>query len=146
MAFKFGNTVSIDEEQLIESAVDSLGAALAACLKENEIKYSELAGWVDYGDLAREIDYEDFAEQVDVEALAAKVSCESIAEHICCETVAGYVKYDAVVELVKDELPQIEDLDVLQGRLNEMWEFYMSFKTYFSSDAAAPVNADGELK
>ena len=115
------------EEVIVENAVSSFRTVLGACFKP-------------------EIDYDDLAEKVDVEALATKVSCESIAEHICCETVAGYVKYDAVVEMVKEELPQIEDLDVLQGRLNEMWEFYMSFKTYFSSNAAAPVNADGELK
>ena len=144
MAYEYETVL---EEELVENAVSSVKAVLESCLKP-EIEYSTLAEYVDTDDLVREIEieYGDLAEQVDVEALAGKVSCSSVAEHICCETVAGYVKYDAVVEMLKDELPQVDDLDELQRRQVEMWEFYMSLKSYFFSNAAVPMGADGELK
>lgn len=43
-------------------------------------------------------------------------------------------------------LPQVDDLDVLQSRQMEMWECYTALKRTFALLAAAPVDADGELK
>lgn len=149
------STRELDEVTIL-NAVSAFDTALRS-MKMEQIDYSELAEMVSADVLAECINYSELADWIDNASVAYELDESAVADNICLSDLAGELDQAELVKKLRESLPQVEDLDVLQGRQNEMWEFYQSYgvtisvvavalNEHFSSKFAAPVNADGELK
>lgn len=139
------------------SAFDTALRSLKTKTAEPTIDYTDLAAQFDSDVLGECIDYSTLADWVDSSSVAYELDEGAIADNVCLSDLAGYLDQAELVKQLRESLPQVEDLDVLQSRQNEMWEFYLAYGAilstiavalinHFSPTSAAPVNADGELK
>ena len=143
--------MATEEKELSEVLIENAVSAFRTLVTELVNKVNNAEVDLDYIIENIDVDLDALADVVNYSSLADYIDCEEIAVNVDYQQVVSYLAYDELgavidMDLLSESLPTTEELDVIQRRQNQMYDVYDALKKHFAPEAAAPVDADGELK